>query len=267
MSNIWSRLINLAGNITGVLPLANGGTNASTKAGAFDSLSPMTTAGDVIYGGTAGTGTRLGIGAATTVLHGGASAPSWSQIVNADVDAAAAIAGSKIVTATGSVSGVVDTNAQTFAGAKTFTNGIALGAGTDILITYVVGSTASTFTWNGTGSPGTSASITLRVTRVGDWVTLYLPSTTATTGTTSTTLTSNTALGTSFRPATLSQYAVVPILNNGGVNPATPGLLRVTTGGLVSIFKDSSLSGAFTNTSVSGTDQSFTFTYYVGTGS
>ncbi len=27
MSNIWSRLINLAGNITGVLPIANGGTN------------------------------------------------------------------------------------------------------------------------------------------------------------------------------------------------------------------------------------------------
>ncbi len=98
MSTIWSRLINLAGNITGTLGIANGGTGATTKAAAFDALSPMSAAGDVIYGGTAGTGTRLVAGTSTTVLHGG-TVPSWSQIVDADVSAGAAIAGSKITAA------------------------------------------------------------------------------------------------------------------------------------------------------------------------
>ncbi|MEI6186874.1 MAG: hypothetical protein WCP46_00030 [Alphaproteobacteria bacterium] len=51
----------------------------------FDGLSPMTTAGDMIYGGVAGAATRLGIGGANTVLHGGASALSWSAVVEADI--------------------------------------------------------------------------------------------------------------------------------------------------------------------------------------
>lgn len=69
----------LTTGVTGTLPLANGGTNATTKAGAFDSLSPMTTAGDVIYGGTSGTGTRLAPGTSAQVLHSGTT-PSWSAV-------------------------------------------------------------------------------------------------------------------------------------------------------------------------------------------
>lgn len=63
-----------------VLPIANGGTNASTKSAAFDSLSPMTTGGDLIYGGASGTGTRLANGSAGQVLvsAGGTAAPTWS---------------------------------------------------------------------------------------------------------------------------------------------------------------------------------------------
>ena len=41
--------------------------------------SPMTTQGDLIYGGTSGVATRLAAGASTTVLLGGTT-PSWGQV-------------------------------------------------------------------------------------------------------------------------------------------------------------------------------------------
>ncbi len=59
-------------------------------------INPMTTTGDIIYSSdNSGTAARRAIGAAGTVLKGGTT-PSYAQIVNADVDAAAAIAGTKI---------------------------------------------------------------------------------------------------------------------------------------------------------------------------
>lgn len=58
--------------------------------------STVTTAGDVIYATGNAAVTRLGLGGVGTVLKGGASAPSFSSIVNADIDAAAAIAKSKL---------------------------------------------------------------------------------------------------------------------------------------------------------------------------
>lgn len=72
--------LDVASITTGILGLARGGTNAGTKAGAFDSLSPMTTGGDIIYGGASGTGTRLANGSSGQFLksNGGTSAPSWA---------------------------------------------------------------------------------------------------------------------------------------------------------------------------------------------
>jgi len=69
----------LATAVTGTLPIANGGTGQTTKSPAFDALSPMTTSGDIIFGGASGTGTRLANGTSGQVLQsgGGASAPSW----------------------------------------------------------------------------------------------------------------------------------------------------------------------------------------------
>jgi hypothetical protein len=46
----------------------------------FDDLSPMTTEGDIIYGGASGTGTRLGKGTAGHYLKQGASVPEWAAI-------------------------------------------------------------------------------------------------------------------------------------------------------------------------------------------
>jgi hypothetical protein len=56
---------------------------------------PMTTNGDTIYR-AAGIPARLGIGAADTVYVSNGSAPSWAKLVNANIDAAAAIAYSKL---------------------------------------------------------------------------------------------------------------------------------------------------------------------------
>ena len=73
------------GQATGILPIGNGGTSATTKAQAFDALSPMAAAGDLIYGGASGTGTRLATGTATQILHGGTT-PSWGAVsLTADV--------------------------------------------------------------------------------------------------------------------------------------------------------------------------------------
>ncbi len=85
---------NLTGDITstgnattysGTVPLNKGGTGQNTKAAAFDALQPMTTGGDIIYGGASGTGTRLANGSAGFVLtsSGGTAAPTWAASASA----------------------------------------------------------------------------------------------------------------------------------------------------------------------------------------
>lgn len=66
----------------GVNSILGGGTGATTKSGAFDALSPMTTGGDLIYGGASGTGTRLPNGSLNQILtsNGGTNAPSWKSL-------------------------------------------------------------------------------------------------------------------------------------------------------------------------------------------
>lgn len=67
----------LTTGVTGTLPIANGGTGQTTSSTAFNALSPMTTMGDIIYGGASGAGTRLGIGASTFVLTSDGTVPTW----------------------------------------------------------------------------------------------------------------------------------------------------------------------------------------------
>jgi len=69
-----------AANVTGTVAITNGGTGTTTKAAAFDALSPMTAQGDVIYGGASGTAANLTKGTAGQVLtmNSGATAPQWS---------------------------------------------------------------------------------------------------------------------------------------------------------------------------------------------
>lgn len=125
-----SSTVSLTTEVSGALPIANGGTGQTAKAAAFDALSPnttkgditvfgttnarlpvgvdgtvltadstqssgvkwsaatggmsnpMTTGGDLIYGGSSGTPTRLANGAAGQLLqsNGGTSAPSWINL-------------------------------------------------------------------------------------------------------------------------------------------------------------------------------------------
>ena len=72
-------------SVTGVLPLSNGGTGQSTKGPAFNALSPVTTQGDLIIGDVANQNTRLGIGAASTVLTSNGTTASWQPNVTSVV--------------------------------------------------------------------------------------------------------------------------------------------------------------------------------------
>ncbi len=68
-----------------------------------DSLSPdtvITTQGDIIIGSAGGNAARLAKGASDTLLVAGASTVAYAKLVNANVDAAAAIAYSKLNLAT-----------------------------------------------------------------------------------------------------------------------------------------------------------------------
>lgn len=77
-ANITGNVSGTAANVTGTVALANGGTGATTATSAFDALSPMTTAGDIIYGGSSGTATRLADGSAEQVLTtNGSGTLSW----------------------------------------------------------------------------------------------------------------------------------------------------------------------------------------------
>lgn len=74
------------------LPLNAGGTgiSAGSANAAFNALSPMTTLGDIIYGGAAGIGTRLAIGTTGQVLTvSGGGIPSWSAAATGTVTSVA----------------------------------------------------------------------------------------------------------------------------------------------------------------------------------
>src|SRR5271170_3799756 len=62
-----------------VLDINQGGTGQTTASTAFNALSPMTTAGDLIYGGSSGAGTRLAIGSSGQCLVVSSGDPAWGS--------------------------------------------------------------------------------------------------------------------------------------------------------------------------------------------
>lgn len=91
----------------GTVGIAAGGTGQTTKAAAFDALQPMTTSGDIIYGGASGTGTRLPKGADGNCLTQASGIPAWGSCssgsgtvtsVAASVPSIFSISGSPITT-------------------------------------------------------------------------------------------------------------------------------------------------------------------------
>lgn len=90
-----SGTVSLTSQVTGALPLANGGTNATSASVGFNNLSPMTTSGDIIYGGTSGAGTRLAANSSATnkYLQSVSSAtPIWAQVAFGDLSGSASAA-------------------------------------------------------------------------------------------------------------------------------------------------------------------------------
>lgn len=85
-------------------------------------VNPMDSAGDMMYGGASGTITKLDSGTANYMLQAnGAAAPTWNLIANANVDAAAAIALSKLAAVTASRALVSDGSGNISAATTTST--------------------------------------------------------------------------------------------------------------------------------------------------
>jgi len=76
--NFLSGLVSLTAGVSGTLPIANGGTNATSAAAAFNNLNPMTTTGDLIYESATNVASRLAIGSSGQVLTVVGGVPAWS---------------------------------------------------------------------------------------------------------------------------------------------------------------------------------------------
>lgn len=68
----------LSTGVTGTLAIANGGTGQTTASAAFNALSPITTAGDLILGNGVNSATRLPIGTNGYVLTSNGTTASWA---------------------------------------------------------------------------------------------------------------------------------------------------------------------------------------------
>lgn len=125
---------------------------------------------------------------------------------------------------------------------------------------YSTGSTASTFTFNGSG--GSTSSLTLSWQKVKNFVTLNIPVALATTGTGSTLLVSDTALPAAIRP-TIAQYFAVNNTNNAAAASNVAAILSLSTNGILSLARDN-IGTAWTNAQSGGLPGGITFTYFIG---
>lgn len=72
-------LPSISSGLTGILPIANGGTGQSSASAAFIALSPLTTAGDLIYENSTPAPARLPIGTSGQVLTVSGGLPVWAS--------------------------------------------------------------------------------------------------------------------------------------------------------------------------------------------
>jgi hypothetical protein len=148
----------LSTGVSGQLPVANGGTGSNTANGGFNALSPMTTAGDMIYGGLAGAGTRLAVGSNGNVLTVSGGAPVWAAAAS--------------TTPGGSTTQVQFNNAGAFGGSANLTwdgTNVQIGAAGALRFAdtdssnYVAfkspGTVATNVTWTLPATDGTSSQV------------------------------------------------------------------------------------------------------------
>jgi hypothetical protein len=117
-----------AANVTGTVAIANGGTGQTTASAAFNALSPLTTAGDILYGGVSGAGTRLAIGTTGQILRVVSGNPAWGTDYTGTVT---------------SVGGTGTVNGLTLTGTVTTSGNLTLGGTLDLSSPPAIGGTAA----------------------------------------------------------------------------------------------------------------------------
>jgi hypothetical protein len=149
-SNVVTSSLTAVGTIaTGVwgatdVGVAHGGTGASTAAAGFDALAPMTAEGDIIYGGSSGTGTRLAKGSDADVLTLASGVPTWATPTTGDLTSIVAGTG---LTGSSLTSGDATLNVIGGTGITANANDIAVDA-SQTQITAI--GTIGTGVWQGT---------------------------------------------------------------------------------------------------------------------
>lgn len=260
--------VRAANDITGQLPIANGGTNATTSQAALNNISqlttkgdllifdgsnstrfavgsngqvlsaqsaqtggllwvspltnPMSSAGDLIIGGTSGAAVRLAVDSTTThVLHAGTT-PAWGAIAAGDLP--------------GTMNGTTFSGAIVVGGDTTGDSNLGTIASVS-LGSYYVGSFTATF--DGVGFASTQT-LTVNYVKVGRLVTLEFPGKNATGKTPGVThIATTTGMPTLLRPNDALDLTVV---NTTDAGTNFVGIFDVSTGGIISIYKNISLS-------------------------
>lgn len=119
-------------NLTGTLPITNGGTGQTTASAAFNALSPVTSTGDLIVGNGTNSATRLAIGNNGYILTSNGTTATWSAAPSSMTYPGAGIAVStgsawttSLTAPSGTIVGTTDTQTLTnkTIEAGTFTNG------------------------------------------------------------------------------------------------------------------------------------------------
>ena len=202
-----------AGNVTGTVAIANGGTGQATASAAFNALSPVTATGDLIVGNGTNSATRLGIGTNGYVLTSNGTAPTWS---------AAGGVSSFSAGSTGLTPSTATTGAVTLAGTLAVTNG---------------GTGVTTSTGTGANVLGTSPTITT-------------PTISQLTSATATALTLQSA-GTTAITVDTSQNVLVGTTSNVGSGKLTVQANLSVNNGISIDDSNSSSGGTFARFSVS----------------
>ncbi|QDK39002.1 tail fiber domain-containing protein [Bdellovibrio sp. NC01] len=124
--------IDLTSGVTNILPIANGGTGASTALGAINALSPLTTKGDILTR-DATNNIRLAVGTNGQVLSADSSQASGLKWITPTAGTVTNVTGTlPIVVATGTTTPAISVNAATTSaqGVVQVGAGIAVSSGT-----------------------------------------------------------------------------------------------------------------------------------------
>ena len=121
--------VSLTADVSGTLPITNGGTGQTTATAAFNALSPVTTTGDLIIGNGTNSATRLAIGASTYVLTSNGTTASWQASSGGVTTFSAGTTGLTPATATSGAITLAGTLAIANGGTNSTATATAGGAG------------------------------------------------------------------------------------------------------------------------------------------